>query len=79
MTTDCSKECKDDTSKPLKIHVIWAVPFILLVRKQDYKIFTVIIEDIKKALELKQYVNPWLLMPKEYYNLINKFEKRFID
>jgi len=36
-------------------------------------------EDIKKALELKQYINPRPLIPKEYYNLINKFKKRFID
>ena len=36
-------------------------------------------EDIKKALELKQYINPQPLIPKEYYNLINKFKKRFID
>jgi hypothetical protein len=36
-------------------------------------------EDIKKALELKQYINPQLLIPKKYYNIINEFEKRFID
>ena len=48
-----SKECKDIITKPLKIRVIQATPFISLVRKQDYKIFTVIIEDIKKVLELK--------------------------
>ena len=58
--------------------MVRAVPFILLVRKQDYKIFTIIIGDIKKALELKQYVNPQPLIPKEYYNIIDKFKKRFI-
>jgi hypothetical protein len=36
-------------------------------------------EDIKKVLKLKQYINPQFLIPKEYYNIINKFEKRFID
>ena len=36
-------------------------------------------EDIKKALELKQYINPQPLIPKEYYNLINEFKKQFID
>ena len=30
-------------------------------------------------LELKQYINPQPLVPKEYYNIINKFEKWFID
>jgi len=37
-----------------------------------------VIEDIKKVLELKQYINPQPLVPKEYYNLINKFKKQFI-
>ena len=50
---DYSKKYKDIALKPLKIRVIWAVPFILLTRKQDHEIFIVIIEDIKKALELK--------------------------
>ena len=58
MTTNCSKECEDVTPKPLEIRIIQATPFILLVRKQDYKIFAITIEDIKKALKLKQYINP---------------------
>ena len=36
-------------------------------------------EDIKKVLKLKQYINPQPLIPEEYYNIINKFEKQFID
>ena len=36
-------------------------------------------EDIKKALKLKQYINPRPFIPEEYYNIINKFEKWFID
>jgi len=32
-------------------------------------------ENIKKALEPKQYINPRPLVPEEYYNLINEFEK----
>ena len=59
--------------------MIQAVPFILLAKRQDYKIFTIIMEDIKKALEPKYYINPQPLIPKEYHNLINKFKKRFID
>ena len=50
---DHSKKYKDIAPKPLKIRVIWAALFILLARKQDYEIFIVIIEDIKKALKLK--------------------------
>jgi len=58
MTTDCSKECEDDMLKPLEFRMIRAIPFISLARKQDYKIFIVTMEDIKKALEPKQYVDP---------------------
>ena len=65
--------------KPLKIRVIRAAPFILLARKQDHEIFTVTMEDIKKVLELKQYINPQPLIPEEYYNIINKFKKQFAD
>jgi hypothetical protein len=36
-------------------------------------------EDIKKALKLKQYINPRPLVPEEYHNIINKFKKRFVD
>jgi hypothetical protein len=36
-------------------------------------------EDIKKVLELKQYINSRPLVPEEYYNIINKFKKRFAD
>ena len=44
--------------KPLKIYIIQAAPFILLAKRQDYKIFAITIKDIKKALELKLYPNP---------------------
>jgi hypothetical protein len=36
-------------------------------------------EDIKKALKLKQYINSRPLVPEEYYNIINEFKKQFID
>ena len=52
-TVNYSKKCKDIMTKPLEIYIIQATPFILLIRKQDHKIFIIIIEDIKKVLELK--------------------------
>jgi len=58
ITTNYGKECEDVLLKPLKICIIQAAPFILLARKRDYKIFAITMEDIKKALELKQYINP---------------------
>jgi hypothetical protein len=74
-----SKECKNVITKPFEICIIQAAPFISLTKKRDYEIFAVTMEDIKKVLELKQYINPQPLVLKEYYNIINKFEKRFID
>ena len=57
-TVNHSKEYKDVIMKPLEICIIWAAPFILLVRKRDHEIFAIIMEDIKKALKPKQYINP---------------------
>jgi hypothetical protein len=74
-----SKEYKNIIIKPFKFCIIQAAPFILLIKKQDHKIFTVIIENIKKVLKLKQYINPQLFIPKEYHNIINKFENWFIN
>ena len=48
-----NKECKDVTTKPLKIRIIQAAPFILLIKKWDHEIFVVTIKDIKKVLKLK--------------------------
>ena len=50
---NCNKEYEDIMTKPFEIYKIWAAPFILLVKKWDYKIFIVIMEDIKKAFKLK--------------------------
>jgi hypothetical protein len=36
-------------------------------------------EDIKKALKPKQYIDPRLFIPEEYHNIINEFEKWFVD
>jgi hypothetical protein len=74
-----SKEYENIIIKLFKIYIIQAAPFILLAKKQDYEIFIVTIEDIKKALKPKQYINPRLLIPEEYYNIINEFKKWFAD
>jgi peptide subunit release factor RF-3 len=79
MPVNHSKKCENVMTKFFKICIIQAVPFILLVKKWDHEIFIVIMEDIKKALELKQYINPWPLIPEEYHNIINEFEKWFVD
>jgi hypothetical protein len=79
MPVNHSKKYKNVITKPFKIYIIQAVLFILLTKKQDYKIFAVTMEDIKKVLKLKQYIDPQPLVPEEYHNIINEFEKWFID
>jgi hypothetical protein len=53
MPVNYSKECENVIIKPFEICMIQAVPFILLVKKWDYKIFVVTMENIKKVLKLK--------------------------
>ena len=53
ITVNYSKKYKDIIIKPFKIYIIQTAPFILLIRKRDYKIFIIIIADIKKALKPK--------------------------
>ena len=50
---DYYKECKDIIIKPFKIYIIQAAPIILLIKKWDYEIFIITIEDIKQVLKLK--------------------------
>jgi len=38
-----------------------------------------IMEDIKKVLKPKQNIDPWPLVPEEYYNQINVFKRQFVD
>jgi hypothetical protein len=78
MLVNHSKKCENVITKLFEIYMIQAVLFILLTKKWDYKIFVVTMEDIKKVLKLKQYINPRPLIP-EYHNIINKFEKWFVD
>jgi len=65
---DYRKKCDNVTLKPLEIHVIQAALFYLLVKKQNYKIFIIIMKNIKKVLKLKQNINPRPFIPEEYYN-----------
>jgi hypothetical protein len=50
MPVNYSKECENVIIKPFKICIIQAVSFILLTKKQNYKIFAVTIEDIKTKI-----------------------------
>jgi hypothetical protein len=46
---------------------------MLLARKPDYKIFSVTMADINKALATKTYTNLKTKVPVEYYDLLHVF------
>ena len=59
----------------LEICQISAEFFYMLTRKQDHKIFAVIMKDIEKALKSKTYVDSWFFISEELHDIINTFEK----
>src|SRR5438477_12889802 len=67
---------KDFFRTSLEICQISTKPFYMLTRKQDHKIFAVIMKDIKKALKPKTYVDPQFFIFKELHDIINTFEKQ---
>jgi len=66
---------KNNKYVSLKICQIQAKSFYMLAQKQDYKIFIIIIKDIKKALKLKSYTDSQSFISEEYHDLINIFER----
>src|SRR5205809_3924924 len=63
----------------LEICQISIKPFYMLTRKQDHKVFAVIMKDIEKALKSKTYVDPQFFIPEEPHDIIDTFEKQHAD
>ena len=70
---------KDFFRTSLEICQISAEPFYMLARKQDHKIFAVIMKDIEKALKSKTYVDPQFFVPEELHDIIDTFEKQHVN
>src|SRR5438045_7468639 len=70
---------KDFFRTSLEICQISTESFYMLARKQDHKVFTVIMKDIKKALKSKTYVDPQPFISEELHDIINTFEKQHAD
>ena len=51
----------------------------MLAKKPENQIFSTTIEDIKKILRVKKYVNPLPLLPKKYYEFIDVFSREDLD
>src|SRR5438046_4671780 len=63
----------------LEICQISAESFYMLARKRDHEVFAVTMEDIKKALKPKTYVDPQFFIPEELHDIIDTFEKQHAD
>ena len=51
----------------------------MLAKKPEAQVFAAIMEDIKKALRVKEYVDPLPLLPKEYHEFIDVFSREDSD
>ena len=79
-TKNHEKKSENDIFKSfLEICQIWAESFYMLTQKQDHKIFAIIMKNIEKALKSKSYVNSWLIVFKEYHDLIDVFKRQNAD
>ena len=63
------------TGSKLDIAIISAAAYNLLAKKPENQIFSATIEDIKKALRVKEYVDPLPLLPKEYHEFVDVFSR----
>ena len=70
---------KDFLKQSLEICQIQAELFYMLAQKQDHKIFTIIMKDIEKVFESKQYIDPRSHVFEEYHDLLDMFEKKNTD
>ena len=79
MNEDYDKDCDNATSNLLKIREVRTNLFYILIRKRDHEIFVVTMEDIKKVLESKSYIDFRFFVPEKYHDLIDIFKKKFTD
>ena len=63
----------------ISINIIGAVAFNYYSEKKDYYLFVLFLNNINKALEVKLFINPIIIFPKEYYNFLNIFSKVDLD
>jgi len=74
-----NKDYNNATSNLLKIREVRADLFYILIKKRDYEIFVVTMENIKKVFKSKFYIDFRFFIFEEYYDLIDIFEKKFVN
>jgi len=73
------KNCDNVTSNFLEIREVRADLFYILIRKRDYEIFAMTMENIKKIFKSKSYFDFRFFVLEEYYDLIDIFKKKFVN
>ena len=63
----------------LNIYQIGPALFMSLIKKPGYKLFAVLITDIKKTLKLKKYTNSVKKVSKKYNEFLNIFFQKEAD
>ena len=63
----------------LEICQIQAESFYMLAQKQDHKIFTIIMKNIKKAFKSKLYTDSQSFVFEKYHDLIDVFKRQNTD
>ena len=67
---------KGSPQTTLDVAAIKAAPFNLWVKCHLIEVFTVLLRDIEKALELKKHFDPAVKLPKEYYQFLDVFSRQ---
>ena len=79
-STDYSKSSPvQSTGSKSDIAIIGAAAYTMLARQPEAQVFAATMEDIKKALRVKEYVDPLPLLPKEYHEFADVFSRRDSD
>lgn len=63
-------------SKKVDICMIGAAPFNVLSKRRNCRVFAVSLHEIEEALKEKEEIDPRLIVPPEYHDLIDVFSKK---
>ena len=59
--------------------MVGAAPYYLLAKRPENQVFAATMDDITKALRVKEYVDPLPLLSKEYHEFADVFSRQDSD
>ena len=72
-------ESNQSTGSTMSIVIIGAAPYYLLAKRPENQVFAATMDDITKALRIKEYIDPLPLLPKEYHEFADVFSRQDSD